>query len=1305
MNISKTVKAFSLVAAVSSFSSYAEKPNVIIVLMDDMAYGEANCFRPADEQNTGFGLVKKSDGTTPISKTDSRILTPNLDKMAAEGIRYTSFYSGGPICGPARASLLQGMHTGNQDCSTRNNNSGFKMRAGDFTIGSMLQNHGYVTGVVGKYGQCGGGIGSIVSNSTIIDSAKTILPHKLGFDYVYGALDHVSGHTQFPGIDWPANNPEQKTYKGSTSKANGARIWEAYAGSTAPTKTANHELVEIVDTHVYECFQSGIGYAQDNYREKAEQFITDSVSDNKPFFLYLNPTNPHAGWFLPEAGSTDDNVDFSKGLTTDQSTASGAGVGSFKWYKAQHAARQASESGWEKSASTGYGSQQYAFSAYAAVISRVDRDLGRIRNHLEAQGVADNTIIIFTSDNGPSDEGGASVNAAFSTLLRGGKRSMYEGGLRMPTVVYAPPGIIDNAKIGTAVDQPGAFCDLLPTVADLTGYDKSSITTSIDGKSFAGTIDSDLPNETAQFHYWEDNSNGSKQTVRWGKWKAIRNSAGSATGNVELYDLESDVSETANVASANSAIVDQMKRFMNESHVEGDGTNGIVPAFIESDANRLVYEQPAAYMEDFDSIAENVTLIATDGSTTINSVKYTGSIASTPSGSYQTQIKEVDSDGYISIWCEKDTKGDITWNADGSPAKTVSMVEIDIPDNTQLTNVSLDISRLATSNWWWYRVQYKDSADGLWKSVKQVSNYQSAASISVNENLSVTADALRVAVWRHGNNDPAEFAIDNISYSSPQVKDTVTLELNGNYVDTSFSGVLGSTSRAVSAWIKTSITNATIVSWGKGAAGEQMILIVENSTGKLRLEAASGARVVNTPALNDGNWHHVAFSFDNTIGTNLNAVKFYIDGIEATDTTANTRGINTSDLNKIRIGTDVNKGRKFTGSIDELAIFDRALTGTEISNIHSLGRGKFHAAGNDAGSSTLISDDNLHFYYDASTRKSGKPVVITDGDGLAVEASFIDGATTSAPAEFTATNDQFSTGEQSFTTSDITVLGNDSSIPANSTLSWATYTVPKLGTLSSTDNLGNFTYSFVVAPTTNGESDTFSYMITDPVTGANEIAEATVTFDDTLTPAIGVEVTQTDNLLEWTVEDEINVKEYLVIDADGNVVAIVSADNSGKYSVVLDSDEPVSLVVVDNSGHKQTFRPEDGNEQITTYDLKEGWNLIAITSEDANLEELKNETVGVVWGWDDSSYKVVESAEPTDAIWVYSSIEKQVDVKGRKSDKKLSLNIGWNMIGPVENSYIPEGADTVYTWEDVYNIVAGEDKVLIEGVGYWIFSL
>ena len=209
----------------------------------------------------------------------------------------------------------------------------------------------------------------------------------------------------------------------------------------------------------------------------------------------------------------------------------------------------------------------------------------------------------------------------------------------------------------------------------------------------------------------------------------------------------------------------------------------------------------------------------------------------------------------------------------------------------------------------------------------------------------------------------------------------------------------------------------------------------------------------------------------------------------------------------------------------------------------------------------------------------------------------------------------------------------------------------------------------------------------------------------TVTPAIGLTVSLADNVLSWSVLEERGVKEYRVVDADtGKVYEVVLAVDADSYSVEVPEGVNIELIVVDQSGHSKSYIPADGNIVKELYNLQKGWNLIGITSDNADLDTLKDETAGVIWGWNGVSYEVVDEVPAASAVWVYTTGEKTVAVSGKKSDAAVVLYKGWNMVGPVVTMDVPEAADTVYAWSTVYDIIVDKYNALEQGKGYWIFS-
>ncbi len=219
-----------------------------------------------------------------------------------------------------------------------------------------------------------------------------------------------------------------------------------------------------------------------------------------------------------------------------------------------------------------------------------------------------------------------------------------------------------------------------------------------------------------------------------------------------------------------------------------------------------------------------------------------------------------------------------------------------------------------------------------------------------------------------------------------------------------------------------------------------------------------------------------------------------------------------------------------------------------------------------------------------------------------------------------------------------------------------------------------------------------------------KIYERALSTDDVnqiITPVVGLEVVQSGTELTWTVEEEIGVKQYTVISGDETI--IVMADGSGSYSITLDSDAPAKLIVVDKSGFTQTFYPEDGDIKTVAYNLSEGWNLITVTTENADLTEL-TKVCGDLWIWAGDAYQLTTDPQPTQGVWVYAPKDVELTVSGNRSDAEMAITTGWNLVGPVENSSVPVAATIVYSWNDIYESIATDQGVLLKGVGYWIFS-
>jgi len=445
----------SLTALTKSQSKDAAKrPNIILIIADDLGYGDLGCYGQKE------------------------IRTPNLDKMAAEGIRFTDFYAGSTVCAPSRCSLMTGLHTGH--CWIRGN-ALVPLRPSDVTVAELLKGAGYTTGIVGKWG--------------LGEADTTGIPNKKGFYYWFGYLNQRHAHNYYPEFLW--RNEEKVVIDGNKLPKPEPGGW----GRSVERNT----------------------YSPDLFTEEALAFV--ERNKGKPFFLYLAYTIPHAN---NEAGKD------------------GMEVPSLELY---------ADKNWPAPQK-----------GHAAMITRMDRDIGRLFTKIKELGLDENTLVLFSSDNGPHREGGADPTFNKSSgSLRGNKRDLYEGGIRVPFIARWPGKI----KRGLVTNHVSAFWDFLPTCCELAGVENPK---DIDGISMLPTL-LVRPKEQKQheYLYWEFHEQGKKQAVRLGNWKAVRlNVAKDPNGPIALYDLEADIGEQHNVAQQHPEIVAKIAALMKTARTPSE---------------------------------------------------------------------------------------------------------------------------------------------------------------------------------------------------------------------------------------------------------------------------------------------------------------------------------------------------------------------------------------------------------------------------------------------------------------------------------------------------------------------------------------------------------------------------------------------------------------------------------------------------------------------------------------------------------------------------------------------------------------
>jgi arylsulfatase A-like enzyme len=440
-------KALSLAAA------GPRKPSIIFILADDLGYGDLGCY--------GQGKIK----------------TPNLDRLAAEGLRFTSFYAGSTVCAPSRCALMTGLHTGH---AYIRGNRILALRPEDRTVAEVLKQAGYHNGLVGKWG--------------LGNEHTTGVPQNKGFDDFVGFLDQAHAHDYYTDHLWH--------YDSATGRDQQQTFYENMDGKK--------QL-----------------YVHDLFTTAATNFVRihrpDQFNHFQPFFLYLAYTIPHAN---NEEGSR---------------TGNGMQVPSDAPY---------SDQPWPQTEKN-----------KAAMITRLDRDVGRLMDRLRQLGIEDNTILFFSSDNGPHKEGG--VDPSFfssSGPLRGIKRDLYEGGIRVPLIARWPGRI----KAGQVNDAPWAFWDFLPTAAELAGAPAPA---NLDGLSMLPTLLGQTQTNRHEFLYWEFHERGFQQAVRMGDWKALRPQPGRP---LELYNLKTDLGEKHNLAAQNPEVVAKIEEYLKTARTASD---------------------------------------------------------------------------------------------------------------------------------------------------------------------------------------------------------------------------------------------------------------------------------------------------------------------------------------------------------------------------------------------------------------------------------------------------------------------------------------------------------------------------------------------------------------------------------------------------------------------------------------------------------------------------------------------------------------------------------------------------------------
>ncbi len=420
------------------------KPNILWIMADDLGYGDLGCY-----------------GQTTIK-------TPQIDRLASQGVRFTDCYAGSTVCAPSRCALMTGRHMGH---ARIRGNSLVPLAPEDVTVAEVLKSAGYVTGIIGKWG--------------LGEPGTTGVPNQQGFDEWFGYLNQHHAHNYYPDYLW--KNDQKVTFD-----------------NVVHDNVATKRSV----------------YSADLFTQEALDFLDRHQRDR--FFLYLPLTLPHAN---NEAGQQGMEVP------------SDAPYSAESWPQPQK--------------------------NHAAMITYLDTQIGKVLAKLAELKLDENTIVFFTSDNGPHREGGADPKFFRSSgPLRGFKRALYEGGIRVPMIVRFPHKI----AAGTESSQVWAFWDVLPTLAELAG---APVPAGLDGISMVPALLGEKTCGRAQqnheYLYWEFHERGFNQAVRLGHWKAVRHQPGTP---VELFDLASDLGEQHDVAREHQDILSRVEAILVQAHTD-----------------------------------------------------------------------------------------------------------------------------------------------------------------------------------------------------------------------------------------------------------------------------------------------------------------------------------------------------------------------------------------------------------------------------------------------------------------------------------------------------------------------------------------------------------------------------------------------------------------------------------------------------------------------------------------------------------------------------------------------------------------
>ena len=973
------------------------RPNILFILTDDLGYGDLGVLY---QNRRGPGLPRES--------------TPNLDTLAAEGLQLGEHYCPAPVCAPSRASLLLGVTQGHANVRDQQWD---KALADDHTLATVLREAGYATVAIGKWGLGGDDVGG----TTPADWAA--FPTKRGFDYFFGYERHADGHEHYP---------KEAVYSSGSKEC-----WDG---------------TNDITTSLDKC------YTTDLFTARAKKWIEDQRSGNpdQPFFMYLAYDTPHAVYEFP----------------TEAYPAGGGLSGGLQWVGTPGHMINTASGTVDSYVDPDYATATYdddgnpatpevpwpeVFQRYAMGVRRIDQAVGDLKQLLKDLGIDTNTIVVFTSDNGPTTEDYLSLTPRYAANffdtfgpMDGVKRDCWEGGIRMPTIVRWP----GTVPAGAISNTPSQFQDWMPTFTELAGLpgparsDGVSLLPTLtgEGSQRPSTIYVEYadPFSTPNYPEFEPDHQGrvhnQMQVIRLNGYQGVRYDIQSQTDDFEIYNVDTDIKEATNLASNPdfAALEQQMKDRvlqlrMPDASAPRPYDNELVPAVSAAPITTGVAWQ--AYTQAFPWVPELTALNSTSsGTTNLPTVAvrprdndigllFTGYLVVPADGDYTFYLSAdtgallrlheatvIDADyGYTGgtevsgsillkaglhpfrlYYARQGVGGpslSFSWSGpglakqpipasafrrDGVGAPTPPSAHDDAAATPQGTPVTIDVLTNDTDDGMPYPLFITGLGQPAAGSVVTNGGMltytpnpnflgQDSFTYTISDGQSTSTATVRVSVffsdgcyWFPFNqtsglsteeagggataslvgftNDPAQWVAGKFNRALQFDGITNEVVING------FTGISGTNARTVCAWVKTAETNNSmgIVSWGDLPSGEKWSLLVQNTTvplGSLRVEIGYGNTVGSTP-VNDGQWHHVACVLDSLPAPQSTDIKLYVDGQPDAISGGALAAINTAALNDVLIGCDL-QGRFFNGVLDEVQVYNRALSAAEIAALYN----------------------------------------------------------------------------------------------------------------------------------------------------------------------------------------------------------------------------------------------------------------------------------------------------------------------------------------------------------------------------------